>query len=180
MTIIAALRTEKGVWMGADAMCTDTRYSFKTMAEMVMPKVIEVGDAFVGLAGEHIVHTVVRHHKPPAPKAGESTVLWLQQRLLPWIEKTLKKLDPRKDSYAMLVARGNELFWVEEDNVDAIAVDSYAIGTGGPYALGAMSALAGPASAWSPDQVVLAAVKAACTHDPFCGGRIDLFTTAPS
>lgn len=175
MTVVLAARIDGSVWFAADAMSTDTDYEARTQTELVHPKIIAVGDALVGLAGEHVLHTVVRYHKPPAPKADESTVLWMQKRFLPWLEKTLSKLDPKRDRGNLIVGRGEELFKVERNNVDMVPVEVAGIGTGEPYALGALHATRD--SDMNPHTRVLKACEAACWHDPYCGGRIDVMTT---
>lgn len=182
MTVIVATRdvATGRVWMAADSMSTDAEFAAKTQNEMVNPKIIPVGDdVLVGLAGEHIYHSIVRYHKPPAPKPGECTVVWLQLKFLPWLDKQIRKLNPNKTSAVMLVARAGDLYQVEMDNVDAVPQSVSAIGSGGSYALGALHALAN-VSVLSPQDRVLAAVRAACEHDPYCGGRIDVMHTGPA
>lgn len=179
MTIIAGIAAEGQVWMGADAMSTDTDYEARTQSELVYPKVIEVGDVLVGLAGEHIFHTLMRFGNPPAPAPDQCTIAWVQDELFPWIDAKVEELEPRRKSMSMLIARGSGLFLAEPKNMDLVPVTEAAIGTGAPYALGALTALK-DVSILTPQDRMRAAIRAACHHDPYCGGRVDVLATASS
>lgn len=177
MTVIAALAHEGRVWMGADAMSTETDYEAKTQSELVYPKVIEIGDVLVGLAGEHIFHTLMRFGHPPAPAFDQCTIAWAQSELFPWLTAKVEELEPRRKSMSMLIARGSDLFLAEPKNVDLVPVREAAIGTGAPYALGALTALK-DVSILVPRDRMAAAIRAACHHDPYCGGRVDVLVTS--
>ncbi len=66
-----------------------------------------------------------------------------------------------------LVAFRGAAWHVTEDVAMRTAVQ--AIGTGGPYALGALAVLRAREPAWAAEQLLGAAVVVACEHDAACG-----------
>lgn len=108
------------------------------------------------------------HRLADGSRVGITTsVLGQAERFVEWMNKGADRTawgEGKPDIRALWVKANGEVY-LADDGLDfsgPIDCESYAIGSGAPYAIGAMAHGATAAEA----------VRIACLHDPHCGGHV--------
>ena len=151
MTIVAALMTPEGAWMGSDSLSSDDA----TCATVSSPKVGKFGDKLVGFAGswEGLRVLDVARRNP-----GISA------------EELVFRSGPFKDDgLVLLIIEGRHLYFVQSEKTLVRRTRSRgyaydAIGGGGPLALGSLYAK------HEGREDLLTSLKCAAHHNPHCQG----------
>jgi ATP-dependent protease HslVU (ClpYQ) peptidase subunit len=189
MTVIAAVRTDEGVWM-----CSDSRVTSNSAIIGQIPKIITyqvlphraadpVVEVLIAVAGRAALASIAEHSLeiPTTPDSDDDAewngwayrIACLLAKLA--VDATPSLLHDGLLDYQALLACGTRLWALEDQHVMACE-QSYAIGSGAMAARGALlidrfHRLRDPASA------VAAAVQAAIDLDAACGGEIHLQRT---
>jgi|SRR5665213_1575705 len=150
MTVVAALITPKGCWMGSDSLSSDDL----TCASVLTPKVGRFGDKLIGFAGswdgQRVLDIAARHSE------------------LTYAE-ILFRAGTLKPGQTILCVENGKLLFTQDDKEILLrrkrAGISYdAIGSGSPHALGSLFS-------WHDGREALASsLKAAEAHNPFVRG----------
>jgi ATP-dependent protease HslVU (ClpYQ) peptidase subunit len=182
MTIIAGVVADGRVYLAADSCSADgTRRVRQTE-----PKVWRDGPCVVGVSGSHRLAQVVCYHTSFADLNG-GALAWLLREYIPRLKQVTAELGgTEKDGDTtfldgdIIIGYRDVLFWIDSEcSVVPIATAFAAIGSGAPYALGALWG-----SNWvgndTPTRTRLTqAVKAAQFFDVYCGGEIVIVATDP-
>lgn len=132
--------------MAADSLDTGTvrRYG---------PKIFRRHDYLVGTAGSSgLLQRILAASFPEALS---------ELGLADWIGRRIASAKAEDGVELILCTR--DLVWVIEGDAVYSSTDACAVGCGAPYALGYLEAKPGK---------LREAVRAACKHDPYCGGRV--------
>ena len=147
MTVVAALVTPKGSWMGGDSLSSDDT----TCTSVTTPKVGRFGDKLLGFAnsweGQRVLDCAARH-----PELSYAEVLF--------------RAGPLKDGVHILCVENGKLLFSQADKEilvrrkrGRVAYD--AIGSGSPHALGSLFT-------WHEGrESLVSSLKAAEAHNPF-------------
>ncbi len=148
MTIVAALITPKGCWMGADSLSSDDL----TCATVSSPKVGRFGNKLVGFSGNWDGIRIL----DIARRSPEISA-----------EELLFRSGPFKEGLVLLIIENGALYFVQEEKTlirrqrkQGYAYD--AIGSGASHALGSLY------SSHKGREDVLTSLKAAAHHNPHC------------
>lgn len=167
MTTIIAKETNRGVEIGFDSLCTGYD-SF----DLDQKKVFVNNGMIFGVAGRLLVATELKHADLPAPPA-HGIEKWLTSRLVPKIRQILNEIAPRRhsDGFSMqiLIVIHGKVYEISGDTGWHRRKDGiYTVGSGSPYAFGALSA----------GSSVKNALEVAASVDPGTGGRLTVTTDA--
>lgn len=167
MTTIIAKEHNGEVHIGFDSQCTG--YS---SFELEQDKVFVNNGVIYGVAGRLLVSSQIKNaHMPTPPTLVADTERWVTSVLAPKIRHILNEVSPRRpqDDFEMqiLVVVNNRVYEISGDTGAHRRTDGlYAIGSGSPYASGA---ILGGAS-------VRKALNIAANNDPYTGGRLTVTT----
>lgn len=170
MTTIIAKEHNGAVTIGFDSLVSGGE-SF----EMEQDKVFVNNGVIYGVAGRLLLSTEIKHaHMPTPPTEVSETDGWVSSTLSPKIRSILNAVNPRRgqDEFSMqiLVVVNNRVYEIGCDTAWYRKVTGvYTIGSGSPYAAGALSHGA----------TVLEALSIAAERDSHTGGRLTV-TTARS
>jgi ATP-dependent protease HslVU (ClpYQ) peptidase subunit len=169
MTTIIAVETTHGVEIGCDSQATGS-----DKIQMEQSKVFANNGAIYGVAGMALLANEMRYGDlPKPPKTPQDTDRWMTREMVPALRAIIDEISPKRpeDDYEMhiLVVANDRAYeiganagWVR--NTEGV----YAIGSGGPYAAGAISAGASVAQA----------LQIAAKHDPYTGYQLTTTTAA--
>lgn len=169
MTTIIAKETAGEVFIGFDSLCTGY-----DQFELEQNKVFVNNGVIYGVAGRLLLSTELKHaHLPPAPENAGETDSWMTSTLSPKIRHILNDIAPRRgtDDFSMqvLVVANNRVYEISGDTGWHRRVDGlYAVGSGSPYAFGALAHGA----------PIRAALNIAANTDPYTGGRLTVTTAS--
>lgn len=173
MTTIAAATDGTTVWMAADS-CSSNSPAF-VVRHRTDPKLVRlpVGDrhALLGFAGLVQVERIARYHLDtptvPDPNADSELAAWAHQVAERWgqlaVDHRAVDADGDVDGIGLLGYAGR--LWSITDGCALRIGHYYAIGTGGPYAMGALAALGQEHRGIRLPEDLTAAVEAAARHD---------------
>jgi ATP-dependent protease HslVU (ClpYQ) peptidase subunit len=167
MTTIIAKEHAGEVYIGFDSLCTGG-----DQFELEQDKVFVNNGVIYGVAGRLLLSTELKHaHMPAAPEDVDETDSWMTSVLSPKIRHILNQIAPRRnsDDFSMqiLVVVNNRVYEVSCDSGWHRRVDGqYAIGSGSPYASGALAYGAS----------IQKALSIAANTDPYTGGRLTVTT----
>lgn len=167
MTTIIAREQRGKVTFGYDSLCTGGD-SF----ELEREKVFANNGIIFGVAGRLLLNSELKHAQfPSVVKDPSLTEKWLTSALMPHLRHVINQVSPRRgqDEYEMqiLVSVHNQIFEIGCDTSWMRRTDGiYAIGSGSPYARGALVAGASFNDA----------LKIAASIDPYTGGRLTIAT----
>jgi ATP-dependent protease HslVU (ClpYQ) peptidase subunit len=146
MTTIIGIEVEKGAQILADSQVTDD--SGKMFSHSSMTKINHRGAFVIAGAGEILPCDVIQHiWEPPRLLAKDKHDLYhfMVVKVIPSMRKCLKENgynfdDQGSERFQFLVAVSGELFELDEDlGITKSDSGHYAIGSGAPYALGALA-----------------------------------------
>lgn len=174
MTTIIGLQLDDRAILMADSRVTDD--SGRIYSHSNMKKIIERNGFVIGGAGEVAPCDIAMHMwNPPKPTAKEKENLYqfMIKKVMPSLRKVLTEngynfdeaTDRSKDGlrFQLLISVGGEIFDISDDLSVCISDDGiYGIGSGSPFALGALHAGAKPKKAMET-----AAKLSAFTAGPF-------------
>lgn len=168
MTTILAIETLAGVQIGCDSQATGG-----DKIQLEQPKVFANNGAIYGVAGVALLANELRYADLPAPpEDADDTDRWMTRELTPIIRAVIEQIPMKSDDdgdfelQLIIVANGRayelggNTGWVR--NTAGI----YAIGSGGHFAAGAISAGAS----------MKRALEIAARHDPFTGYELTATT----
>ena len=148
MTTIIAVEDNQGVTFVADSQVTS---GGKIYRENRMVKITERNHYIIAGSGECSPCDIAQHiWQPPTPTASDRKDLYhfMIAKVVPSLKKCFKDNDYKIESddsdetrFAFLIAIGGQVFEIADDF--SVALDSsgfYGIGSGSPYALGALHA----------------------------------------
>jgi len=170
MTTIIAVQKKDRVLFGADSQVTSGSGRIQRHSEMV--KINHRNNYLIAGSGECAPCDIAQHiWKPPNPKGSEWNDLYhfMVSKVVPSLKAIFKlheyKWDKDEDEikFNFLIALGGQVFEIEDDM--SVTIDSngfYGIGSGSPYAIGALEAGATMAKA-----LEIAAKNDAYTSPPF-------------
>lgn len=159
MTTIIGIQYDDRVLMVADSRVTDD--TGRIFSHPNMQKIIEKNGYLIGGAGEVAPCDIAMHMwNPPKPstKDKENLYKFMIKKVMPELRKCLtdngynfdEPHDRAKDGlrFQFLISVGGELFDISDDLSVCIAENGlYGIGSGAPYALGALKVKAKPMKA---------------------------------
>jgi len=160
VTTILAIETPDGAQIAWDSMA-----SGNDIIQLAQPKVFENNGITYGVAGTVRFLNELRYADLPKPNEGADLDRWMTLELTPALRQLIdamgeeKSEDGEYDLHILAVVRGRvyeitgDLAWIR--NTSGV----YAAGSGGPFALGAISAGAS----------IKQALEIAAKHDPYTG-----------
>jgi hypothetical protein len=156
MTVVSALITPKGCWIGADSLSSDDI----TCTNVSTPKVGRFGDKLIGFAGswegQRVLDIAARH-----PELTYAEVLF--------------RSGPLKEGIRILCVENGKLLFSQEDKEILVrrkrhGISYDAIGSGSPHALGSLYS-------WHDGrEALISSLKAAEAHNPFVRGPFKIVT----
>lgn len=168
MTTILAIETIAGVQIGCDSQATGG-----DKIQLEQPKVFTNNGAIYGVAGTALLANELRYADMPAPpKDADDTDRWMTREIVPHLRAVLEcagqKTDDDGDYVMQLIIVANGRAYEVGGNTGWVrnTAGIYAIGSGGPYAAGAISAGAS----------LQGALEIAAKHDPFTGYQLTATT----
>jgi len=168
VTTILAIETLAGVQIGCDSQATGPADKI----QMEQPKVFTNNGAIYGIAGMALLANEMRYGDlPEPPQDMDETDRWMTREVIPAIRAIIEEIAPKRgeDDYEMhLLVVANGRAYEVGSNAGWIrnTAGVYAIGSGGPFAAGAISAGA------SMQQ----ALEIAAKHDPYTGYQLTATT----
>ena len=159
MTVVAALVTEHGAWMGADSLASDGDLCSITAT----PKVGQFGSLLMGYAGSF--------------KVGAQFFKVAAKAHMPTMEQLLESVRTEEKEWSLLFVEHGRIYEVQDDYsiIEARRLDgvSYgAIGTGAASALGALFV----ATSEQPDEGdLMRALEASAEHCPSVRGPFRIY-----
>jgi hypothetical protein len=169
MTTIIGVENEDGATIIADSLVVDD--NGKRYNHPAMTKINKRGSFYVAGAGEIMPCDTIQHlWEPPKLMAVDKKDLWhfMLVKVLPSMRKCLKDNgynfdEDGENRFSFIVAVGGELFEVDDNlGVTKSKEGFYGIGSGAPFALGALEAGATP-----EDAIAISAKLSAYTEEPF-------------
>lgn len=160
MTTIIAIETPNGVKIACDSMATGN-----DVVQLEQPKVFENCGVTYGVAGTVRILNELRYAKLPIPEYRMDLDQWMTRALIPALRQLISDIGEEKNDdgeyelhilaamYGRVYEITGDLAWIRNSS------GIYAAGSGGPFALGAISAGA------SIEQ----AIEIAAKHDPYTG-----------
>lgn len=168
MTTILAIETLAGIRIGCDSQATGG-----DKIQMEQPKIFANNGAVYGVAGVALLANELRYADLPKPPEGvDETDRWMTRELTPTlraiIEQVPMKADDDGDFQLQLIVVANGRAYEVGGNTGWIrnTAGIYAIGSGGHFAVGAISAGAS----------LQGALDIAAKHDPYTGYQITATT----
>ncbi len=167
MTCIVAVTDNKKVWMGADSAATGPGLDRWTMNT---PKVWSKGPFVFGVAGNPSVAQKMRSSFNPE-LANLDPYSYISGKFVEQLESLLG--DDGRDSLLLVGYQGRIFEIVMPQNYLVMEPkENYAsIGSGAPFALGALRASRG-----NPERRIKLALDAACTHNAGCAPPYNFIT----
>lgn len=180
MTAIAGIRTEHGVYLGADRYVS----SPDTYARLAFSKVFaKRSNLLMSCAGTLRALQVLRYKfdAPSHPK-GMGAVEYLSTVFATNLRKVLQDEDAYADSegdpyvFAVMLAYRNSLFWMQPDlNVGEVVEDYLAVGSGELTCLGSLYTTSKLPCSLTPQDRIIVALEAASQHVIGCGPPYDVY-----
>ena len=156
MTTIIGIQYENKCTLYADSMIDDDGQPFK---HPNMVKVTKHGQYLVAVAGDlHMLQFLCYAWQPPAPTAEDikNPFRFMITSVVPTLREELKEAnllpdkedDETKNDFSMLLCLNGDIFSIDSDfAVTQDATNFYGIGSGSPFALGALHSGASPQKA---------------------------------
>lgn len=167
MTTILAIETLAGVQIGCDSQATGS-----DKIQMEQPKVFTNNGAIYGVAGTALLSNEMRYAELPAPPAdSDHTDRWMTREVIPALRAVIESIAPKRseddfEMHIVVVANGRAYEVGSNSGWIRNTAGVYAIGSGGPYAAGAISAGAS----------LQTALEIAAKHDPYTGYQLTATT----
>lgn len=168
MTTILAIETLAGIQIGCDSQATGG-----DKIQMEQPKIFANNGAVYGVAGVALLANELRHADLPTPPEDEAeTDRWMTRELTPTLRAILDQIPMKSDDdgdyQLQLIVIANGRAYEIGGNTGWIrnTAGVYAIGSGGHFAAGAVSAGAS----------LQRALEIAAKHDPYTGYEITATT----
>lgn len=174
MTCVVGVKTDRGVWIGADSQATGGHSkSFRSD-----PKVFLNGDMVFGYTSSFRMGQILEHSfSPPAMSVGEGMMRYMCTSFIDSVRMALKEGgfaagDKSPESGGtFLVGFAGDLYEISDDYQVARVVDGYtAIGSGYDNALGALFVTV----EMDPEPRIEMAIKAAEKFNTTVGGKITI------
>ena len=174
MTIIAAVRSDNGVYIAGDRSMSNE----DVILRLGLPKIKMINNTIVGYSGSQGIGQ--RAFTMLLPEyIDEDPNSWIEGVFINNIIKKLEDqgLSPIEESNhtSFIVAFGNHLYEVDSSDWSYSAFDYTSIGTGGSIALGSLHTT--NSYDFDPQTRVSMAVESAIYHSPSCIGPIDILNT---
>lgn len=180
MTVIVAVRDEAGVVIGADS---QTMFGWEpstgAQAKVTLRRAASGRQIYIGVSGAVRLADIVRYVSLPdgLGDRGLDDHEWMVTSLVPAMRAassaagfTEKEKDREAHGGCMLVVTGGRIFSVGSDwSVFEPRGNYWAIGSGEAIATGTLHALSSFVPLMEADQLVRAALEAACAHSASCG-----------
>lgn len=172
MTCVVACVRDGKVYMGSDsAAASDTEISTQ-----IRPKVFSNGDFLIGYCHSFRLGQIVEYHFKPPKIISDSDehdflIKFMVKHFIPALRACLTEncypsLLDEANGWSLIVGVRGNIFIIEDDfNVSSYDRDYHAIGSGSPYALGALEALSTDEDMHPLDYLNLA-LMAAEKHSP--------------
>lgn len=172
MTIVAAVKTKDGIWLGADCQGTDATEKII----LKNPKVFQKGGFTFAFSGSYRFGQVLQYvFQPPERMVAEPAETYLLTRWMDALRQCLNdagllkvenSLQDAPDCFA-LVAYEDFIFMIQEDLSVLFPADPFvASGSGSAYAIGALNA-----APVLGRKALERAIRAAIKSNPGCGGE---------
>lgn len=169
MTVIAGIIGKNRATLAADSQAGIGYANFNTSS-----KLYDKGEVIVGFAGDFLFSRALQLALPLQDGSSVWSVHEWCYELQASVREHADGRDFDDDSYIMLAVSPSGLFVMAGDGaVVKVEAPYFAIGSGGPVALGALSVVT-PDSDALQESALTEAIAAASRHDPYCGGRIDI------
>jgi 20S proteasome alpha/beta subunit len=167
MTCIVGLRTDLGVYIGADSAASDSSGGFATV---VHPKVFEISNFLVGCTVSFRLMQVLQYcFKPDERKQNESDFQYLVTGFSNKLHDILKEYEcsfDEGDPGLLIGYRGRLYHTMCDFSIMEYNAPYVAIGSGGDYALGSMYSTA--KLNISPEDRIRIALESASFNNSFC------------
>lgn len=160
MTTILAIETPDNVTIACDSMA-----SGNDVIQLEQPKIFENHGVTYGVAGTVRILNELRYAELPSPEAGVDLDQWMTRTLTPALRQLIADMGEEKNDDGeyelhILATTGGRVYEITGDlawirNTSGV----YAAGSGGPFALGAISA----------GSTIEQALEIAAKHDPYTG-----------
>ena len=160
MTTILAIETPNRVTIACDSMA-----SGNDVIQLEQPKIFENHGVTYGVAGTVRLLNELRYADLPSPEQDDDLDEWMTRRLTPALRQLITDMGEEKNdggeyNLHILATTGGRVYEITGDlawirNTSGV----YAAGSGGPFALGAISAGA----------TIEQALEIAAKHDPYTG-----------
>lgn len=182
MTCVVGLKTNSGVYIGADRQLTEG--SLKVGS--ALPKVFEIGEFLFGCSGHPREWQVIQYgwqlaHSSKSGFADIDPLKYMVLVVAKYIRQLLvenKAMPDTPGAYmesSFLIGFRGELYCIPADfQVMKVEKDYYALGSGYQYALGALSALRSYQFELPDERRVQIALTAANQFDPKTGKQFDI------
>jgi len=188
MSTITVARTASGTALAADALTTFDDLKLPPDLDAAGEKVVRLGDVVVGIVG-YSAHFLVLQDALERMEDADLTSrrgIFETFRALHPVLKEEYYLNPETDQegdpyestqVSLLIAAPTGLFGVYDMREVHEFTRYWAMGSGAPFALGAMHARWAEAEAGTLDAAALAAVgaEAGCRFDPSSGGPVEVY-----
>ncbi len=188
MSTITVARTARGTALAADALTTFDDLKLPPDLDAAGEKVVRLGDVVVGIVG-YSAHFLVLQDALERMEDADLTSrrgIFETFRALHPVLKEEYYLNPETDQegdpyestqVSLLIAAPTGLFGVYDMREVHEFTRYWAMGSGAPFALGAMHARWAEAEAGTLDAAALAAVgaEAGCRFDPSSGGPVEVY-----
>ena len=191
MSTLTVTRTPSGIAIASDALTTFNDLRLPPDLDAAGEKVIAVGDAFVGVVGYTAHHLVIQDALERFEEADLSSrrgIFETFRALHPVLKEeyylnpdTEQEGDPYESTQvSLLIAAPTGIFGVYDMREVHEFSRFWAMGSGAPFALGAMHARWAEVDGGDLDAGALAAVgvEAGCRFDPASGGRVTVYEVA--
>ena len=171
MTTLVGIQLEDRCILAADSQITED--NLRTVS-LTTPKIISVGKYLLGITGDSRPGDILSYNWTPPNYKGQNPVQWMGKKVMPSIITAFKEngYDPyeavkEKDAgFDYLVAFAGNLFHIACDLSFIQSKDGiYALGSGGPFALGYLSGLATAALHLKPERHAEKAVEISSVLD---------------
>lgn len=178
MTCVVGVVHQRQVWIGAEAQTTASNGHAMSLAD---PKVFALEGFLFGCAGGPRVGQLIQHALAlPARHPRQSVSAYMATDFIDALRGTLTRGGAIESENGtdeldatMLVGHAGRLFAVWQDfQVEEVTERFNAVGSGAPYAMGALHAL--KRKKMPPRARAKAALEAAVALDSYCGGPLTI------
>lgn len=169
MTCIVAVKTEKGIHMAGDRMCSNGHMKI-TLKE---PKVFIKGDFVIGITGSTRHLNLLKYSYAPSEMSADTTPVDYMCNAFVMDMKSLFE-DEKDDEFqfpTLLIGYKGHLFYFES-NAAIVEIDNHAVGSGWEIAVGALDVLL--SGGISPEIAVARAVKTAAKYCATVDANVDV------
>lgn len=185
MTVIVAIPTEHGVFIGADSQVTRNDSIIGSVEKIVVKRCGE-REVLIATTGNQRLSALARHslNLPDAPDPADAEICdaWAYAVACALAELAADAKPPVLDDGQVdgeaLLAFDRHL-WLLNGQCAMRVSQPFAIGSGAPEARGALHALSGVVRNAEPSFHIASAVMAAIDLDPNCGGEVMIARTTP-